>query len=140
MNFNPICFSSSSSSYSNLTFTPPSPNPLPVNALIVVLSIEELDLLKGVGRGVVGDNGWVHGQEGVEGRGASLLRANHQELWELFTRLLLGPDLHVSLVCAWVLGEREEGDEWCGRGQKEGVYGWFVKERKDVTWVRERVC
>ena len=50
--------------------------------LPVVLIDEELDLLKGVGTGPVADQVRVQLQKRVQGRGARLLWANHQEVWK----------------------------------------------------------
>ena len=50
--------------------------------LPVVLIVEELDLLKGVGTGPVADEIRVQLEERVQGRGARLLWSNHQEVWK----------------------------------------------------------
>lgn len=56
---------------------------VPVEAFIVVLSIVELHLLERLGTGMVGDDRWVHREEGVKGGGARLLRSYHQKLGQL---------------------------------------------------------
>lgn len=43
---------------------------LPVDAFVIVVTIKKLDLLKGLGAGVVAAEVRVHAQEQVEGRGA----------------------------------------------------------------------
>lgn len=43
---------------------------LPVDAFVIVVAIKKLDLLKGLGAGVVAAEVRVHAQEQVEGRGA----------------------------------------------------------------------
>lgn len=53
---------------------------LPINTLVIVLAIEELYLLKGLWGWVIGNNGWVHGQEGIQSSGARFLWAYHQKL------------------------------------------------------------
>lgn len=42
----------------------------PVNAFVIVVAVKKLDLLKGLGAGVVAAEVGVHAQEQIEGRGA----------------------------------------------------------------------
>ena len=42
----------------------------PVDAFVIVVAVKKLDLLKGLGAGVVAAEVGVHAQEQVEGRGA----------------------------------------------------------------------
>jgi hypothetical protein len=55
-----------------------------------------LNLFKGLGAGIVGEYGWMQLEEGVEGRGASLLGSDHQEVGKAVTALLLRPRMDKS--------------------------------------------
>ncbi len=55
-----------------------------------------LNLFKGLGAGIVGEYGGMKLEEGVEGRGASLLGSDHQEVWQTITALLLRPKMDKS--------------------------------------------
>lgn len=79
---------------------------VPVDPLVVIRAIEELNLLKGAGAGKTACDSWVQAQEEVNSRGACLLWSHNEELGESITGFLLGPDIFVPLVITGILKVR----------------------------------
>lgn len=86
---------------------PPAPR-LPVQALVVVLPIEELYLLERVGTRQIATYRRMNGEEGVQRGGASFLGADYQEPRQLVAGFVPRPDLLMPLVVAGILRDPNE--------------------------------
>lgn len=76
---------------------------LPIEALVIIFSIEELNLLKRVGTRQIAAYRRMNGQEGVESGSASFLRTNYQESRQLIASFILRPDLLMPQIIAGIL-------------------------------------
>mgnify|MGYP004580562513 CR=1 FL=1 len=62
---------------------------LPIEALVIILSIEELNLFERVGTRQIAAYRRMNGQEGVESGSASFLGTNYQESRQLIASFIL---------------------------------------------------
>lgn len=90
---------------------------VPIQSLVVVVAVEELHLLERLRTGKVGLDGGVHRKKRIQCRRARLLWANHEELWQLVTRLVDRPDCEMALVEAGVLEELQNWTEFEKRAE-----------------------
>lgn len=70
---------------------------LPVNAIVVIRPIKELDLLKGDWAGEVAGDGRVKGQKGVQSCGTCCQKVN---ISDAISRLYFGPFFFIQLTQA----------------------------------------
>jgi hypothetical protein len=80
---------------------------VPIKASVVVLPIEKLNLLKGVHAGEIAADFRMHCQKCVEGCCASFLWTNHQKSGQLLTCFVVGPNLLMTQIIAWILEENK---------------------------------